>query len=80
MNTHTYITDKLAFLLEIHSFIMLQRKRKGTAITPKAKSANECVGFGAKLKFSADEENDKSISNYRENVKKPAENPKPQLH
>ena len=32
-----------------------------------------------KLTFSADEEDDKSISNYSEDAKRQAENPKPQL-
>ena len=39
MNAHTYITNKLAFLSEMHSFIMLQRKCEGAAIIPTAKSA-----------------------------------------
>ena len=43
------------------------------------KGYNECVGFGVKLTFSADEEDDKSISNYSEDAKRQAENPKPQL-
>ena len=52
--------------------------REGTAIIPTPKSAiDECVGFGAKLTFPADEEDDKSIYNHRENAEEPAENPKP---
>ena len=39
MNTHTFITNELAFLSEMHSFIMLQRKYEGAAIIPTAESA-----------------------------------------
>ena len=41
---------------------------------------DKCVGFGAKLTLIANEEDDKSIYNHREDAEEPAENPKPHLH
>ena len=41
---------------------------------------DKCVGFGAKLTLTADEEDDKSIYNHREDAEEPAENPKPRFH
>ena len=36
---------------------------------------DKCVGFGAKLTLTADEEDDKSIYNNRDDAEEPAENP-----
>ena len=41
---------------------------------------DKCFGFGAKLTFTADEEDDKSIYNRRNDVEGPAENQKPCFH
>ena len=41
---------------------------------------DKCVGFGAKVTLTADEENDKSIYNHSENVEEPAEYSKPRFH
>ena len=75
MNSLTKITINLSFE-RLHSVARLQKKCEGTAIIPKKKS----IGFGAKLTFTADEEDDKSIYNHRENAEEPAENPKPRFH
>ena len=41
---------------------------------------DKCVGFGAKLTLAADEEDDKSIYNHRDDAEEPAENPKHGFH
>ena len=41
---------------------------------------DKCVGFGAKLTLTADEEDDKSIYNHSENAEEPAENSKPRFY
>ena len=41
---------------------------------------DKCVGFGAKVTLTADEEDDKSIYNHNENAEEPAENSKPRFY
>ena len=41
---------------------------------------DKCVGLCGKMTFTADEEDDKSIYNHREDAEEPAENPKPRFH
>ena len=41
---------------------------------------DKCVGLCAKMTFTADEEDDKSIYNHREDAEEPAENQKPRFH
>ena len=41
---------------------------------------DKCVSLCAKMTFTADEEDDKSIYNHREDAEEPAENPKPRFH
>ena len=41
---------------------------------------DKCVGFGAKVTLTADEEDDKSIYNHSENAEEPAENSKPRFY
>ena len=41
---------------------------------------DKCVGLCAKMTFTADEEDDKSIYNHREDAEEPAESPKPRFH
>ena len=41
---------------------------------------DKCVGFGAKLTFTADEEDNKSIYNHYDDAEEPAENPKHGFH
>ena len=41
---------------------------------------DKCVGFGAKLTFTADEKDNKSIYNHRDDAEEPAENPKRGFH
>ena len=81
MNTLKKITINPSFERGGHSVRRLQKKREGTAIIPTPKSAtDERVGFGAKLTFPADKEDDKSVYNHRENAEEPTENPKPRFH
>ena len=81
MNTLKEITINTSFERGEHSVRRLQKKCEGTAIIPTPKSAtDECFGFGAKLTLPADEEDDKSIYNHRENAEEPTENPKPSFH
>ena len=40
----------------------------------------KCVGFGARLTFTADEEDNKSIYNHHDDAEEPAENPKHGFH
>ena len=41
---------------------------------------DKCVGFGAKLSLTADEEDNKSIYNHYDETEEPAENPKHVFH
>ena len=41
---------------------------------------DKCVGFGARLTFTADEEDNKSIYNHHDDAEEPAENPKHGFH
>jgi len=41
---------------------------------------DKCVGFGAKVSCAAHKEDDKSVSKYRQDTKRPAKNPKPGFH
>ena len=68
------ISDSISFPKNI--FLSFIHKNN----TAQSGQSDKCVGFGAKLTFTADEEDDKSIYNHRENAEEPAENPKPRFH
>ena len=69
----------------MHSVVRLKKKRGEKAIIRTQKSATaqettKCVGLCAKMTFTADEEDDKSIYNHRDDAEEPAENPKHGFH
>ena len=61
------------------SVLKLQKKARrnnnhsNTQISHRLRN-DKCFGFGAKLTLTADEEDDKSIYNHREDAEEPAEN------
>ena len=68
-----------AFCFKVAEKARRNNNHSNTQISHRLRN-DKCFGFGAKLTLTADEEDDKSIYNHRDDAEEPAENPKPGFH
>ena len=77
--TSKYKSAWNAFGCKVEEKARRKSDHPNTKISHRSRN-DKCVGLCAKMTFTADEEDDKSIYNHREDAEEPAKNQTPRSH